>query len=594
MRWLRLTNPIRIRLTVAFLLACVAFASPSYSANSDILTNLGLGSRQAKLFLSADEAFAFSAEQQDNTVQVQLTIAPDYYLYRHSIEVLTDKESSHILRFQAPKLPKGQAHHDEFFGNSQVFYHSLSFPVVLQAVSPNAELLIRYQGCTQGLCYPPVEKRIRLTKIAASAQPFAVTLSEQDQLANQLAHKSSWLNIAVFFALGLGLAFTPCVFPMYPILTGIIAGAGTKLSTRRAFVLSFSYVQGMAITYTLLGLVVASAGLQFQAALQHPYILISLALLFVLLAASMFGAFTLQLPSALQTQLNQLSQRRQGGSVTGVALMGVISGLVCSPCTTAPLSGALLYVAQSGDRWLGSVALYSLSIGMGLPLLLLGSSGGKLLPKAGVWMVVVKQLFGFALLAVPIMLLTRLLSAQNSALLWLGWGLLLCAYLHHLLAKQAHSAVRSVASFALLVTIISLVVLGKDQLMPAQAAIVKPHSQVSFTRIKTIAEFEAALSQAKGKAVLLDLYADWCVACKEFEQKTFSEPQVQTQLSNMVLLQADVTANDRQDIALLNHLQVLGLPTLLLFDKQGAPLPQLTITGFMPPPTFLARLAQLP
>ncbi len=232
---------------------------------------------------------------------------------------------------------------------------------------------------------------------------------------------------------------------MYPILTGIIAGAGHHLSTRRAFLLSFVYVQGMAVTYTLLGLVVASAGLKFQAALQHPYVLIGLSVMFVLLALSMFGLYTLQLPSSLQTRLSGLSNRQQGGSVAGVAIMGMISGLVCSPCTTAPLSGALIYVAQSGDLWLGGAALYALSLGMGLPLLLLGTSGGKLLPKAGAWMDVIKQLFGFALLAVPILLLSRLWSDQVTTLAWLGWGLLLCGYLYH---HNQHQAIRWVAACA--------------------------------------------------------------------------------------------------------------------------------------------------
>ncbi len=301
---------------------------------------------------------------------------------------------------------------------------------------------------------------------ADTAQSVA-PVSQQDQLAAALGHQGFWLSIVAFFALGLGLAFTPCVFPMYPILTGIIAGAGHHLSTGRAFLLSLVYVQGMAVTYTLLGLVVASAGLKFQAALQHPYVLVGLSVMFVLLALSMFGLYTLQLPSSLQTRLSGLSNRQQGGSVVGVAIMGMISGLVCSPCTTAPLSGALIYVAQSGDLWLGGAALYALSLGMGLPLLLLGTSGGKLLPKAGAWMDVIKQLFGFALLAVPILLLSRLWSDQVTTLAWLGWGLLLCGYLYHHNQHQPHSVAKSVRGFVLLLAMISAVVVGKDLLQPA-------------------------------------------------------------------------------------------------------------------------------
>lgn len=314
----------------------------------------------------------------------------------------------------------------------------------------------------------------------------------------------------------------------------------------------------MAVTYTLLGLVVASAGLKFQAALQHPYVLIGLSVMFVLLALSMFGLYTLQLPSSLQTRLSGLSNRQQGGSVIGVGIMGMISGLVCSPCTTAPLSGALIYVAQSGDLWLGGAALYALSLGMGLPLLLLGTSGGKLLPKAGAWMDVIKQLFGFALLAVPILLLSRLWSDQVTTLAWLGWGLLLCGYLYHHNQHQGHSVGRSLRGFVLLLAMISAVVVGKDLLLPPQGA---QTEAPAFIRIKTLDDLKTQLAAARGKPVLLDLYADWCVACKEFEHKTFSDPAVRERFGQMVLLQADVTANDDADVELLNGLNVLGLPT---------------------------------
>ncbi|MGL4889551.1 MAG: protein-disulfide reductase DsbD, partial [Aeromonas veronii] len=353
------------------------------------------------------------------------------------------------------------------------------------------------------------------------------------------------------------------------------------------------YVQGMAVTYTLLGLVVASAGLKFQAALQHPYVLIGLSAMFVLLALSMFGLYTLQLPSSLQTRLSGLSNRQQGGSVVGVAIMGMISGLVCSPCTTAPLSGALIYVAQSGDLWLGGAALYALSLGMGLPLLLLGTSGGKLLPKAGAWMDVIKQLFGFALLAVPILLLSRLWSDQVTTLAWLGWGLLLCGYLYHHNQHQPHSVAKSVRGFVLLLAMISAVVVGKDLLQPAPpAAITADASQTAprFIRVKTLDDLKVQLAAARGKPVLLDLYADWCVACKEFEHKTFSDPAVRARFGQMVLLQADVTANDDADIELLNTLNVLGLPTLIFFDREGKELTGQRVTGFMGPIPFAKHL----
>ncbi len=576
-------------------LLCVLTTAPARASSQDLLGSLGIETQPR--FLKVDQAFALESEQQGDRLLLRIRIADGYYLYRHSIRVKGEN-----LAFDEPVLPPGTEHEDDFFGKSRVYYQEVQIPVALTRVGDAASLTLSYQGCTEGLCYPPTDKRIAVEPLAAPARAEApaslqgtdVPGSQQDRLAAALGSQGFWISVAAFFALGLGLAFTPCVFPMYPILTGIIAGAGHRLSTRRAFLLSSVYVQGMAVTYTLLGLVVASAGLQFQAALQHPYVLIGLSVMFVLLALSMFGLYTLQLPSSLQTRLSGFSNRQQGGSVAGVAIMGMISGLVCSPCTTAPLSGALIYVAQSGDLWLGGAALYALSLGMGLPLLLLGTSGGKLLPRAGAWMDVIKQLFGFALLAVPILLLSRLLSDQMSTLLWLGWGLVLCGYLYHHNQHRAHSVGKSLGGFVLLLGMMGLVVVGKDLLLPPEGANAAAQTQAPrFIRIKTLDDLKVQLAAARGKPVLLDLYADWCVACKEFEHKTFSDPDVQARFSEMVLLQADVTANDDADVDLLNGLNVLGLPTLLFFDRDGNEVNGQRVTGFMGPVEFLGQLDKL-
>ncbi|MFM5062393.1 protein-disulfide reductase DsbD [Aeromonas veronii] len=595
MTFTRLLSPLL--LLCALLMATVG-SSPAHANGADLLSSLGIKANAKPKFLQVDEAFQIESEQRGDQLLLTLHIADDYYLYRHSLRF-----KGNNLTFSEPTLPEGTEHEDDFFGKTRVYYQQVSIAVPLKEVGENATLRVRYQGCTDGLCYPPTDKLIDVAPLvtattastAETAQSVA-PVSQQDQLAAALGNQGFWLSIVAFFALGLGLAFTPCVFPMYPILTGIIAGAGHRLSTGRAFLLSMVYVQGMAVTYTLLGLVVASAGLKFQAALQHPYVLIGLSVMFVLLALSMFGLYTLQLPSSLQTRLSGLSNRQQGGSVVGVAIMGMISGLVCSPCTTAPLSGALIYVAQSGDLWLGGAALYALSLGMGLPLLLLGTSGGKLLPKAGAWMDVIKQLFGFALLAVPILLLSRLWNDQVTTLTWLCWGLLLCGYLYHHNQHQPHSVARSVRGFVLLLAMISAVVVGKDLLQPATpAAVTADAGQTApqFIRIKTLDDLKVQLAAARGKPVLLDLYADWCVACKEFEHKTFSDPAVRERFGQMVLLQADVTANDDADIELLNSLNVLGLPTLIFFDREGKELTGQRVTGFMGPAEFLGRLDQL-
>lgn len=588
------------RLLSSLLLLCALLAGlgslPARASSTDLLSALGIEASAQPKFLKVDEAFVLESEQQGNRLLLRLRIADDYYLYRHRFSFQGEN-----LTFEEPVLPAGTDHEDDFFGKTQVYYREVQIPVTLTEAGQQASLKISYQGCTDGLCYPPTDKRIAVEPLVAEPPHDQVDVptpapasSQQDQLAAALGNQGFWLSVAAFFALGLGLAFTPCVFPMYPILTGIIAGAGHRLSTRRAFLLSFVYVQGMAVTYTLLGLVVASAGLKFQAALQHPYVLIGLSVMFVLLALSMFGLYTLQLPSSLQTRLSGLSNRQQGGSVLGVGIMGMISGLVCSPCTTAPLSGALIYVAQSGDLWLGGAALYALSLGMGLPLLLLGTSGGKLLPKAGAWMDVIKQLFGFALLAVPILLLSRLWSDQVATLAWLGWGLLLCGYLYHHNQHQQHSVGRSLRGFVLLLAMISAVVVGKDLLLPSQGASVAAQAETpAFIRIKTLDDLKTQLAAARGKPVLLDLYADWCVACKEFEHKTFSDPAVRERFGQMVLLQADVTANDDADVELLNGLNVLGLPTLIFFDRAGNEVSGQRVTGFMGPAEFLGQLDRI-
>ncbi|MFX4313564.1 protein-disulfide reductase DsbD, partial [Enterobacter sp. 63] len=350
---------------------------------------------------------------------------------------------------------------------------------------------------------------------------------------------------------------------------------------------AFIYVQGMALTYTALGLVVAAAGLQFQAALQHPYVLIGLSAIFTLLALSMFGLFTLQLPSSLQTRLTLMSNRQQGGSAGGVFAMGAIAGLICSPCTTAPLSAILLYIAQSGNMWLGGGTLYLYALGMGLPLILVTVFGNRLLPKSGPWMETVKTAFGFVILALPVFLLERIIGDTWGLRLWaiLGVAFFGWAFITSLAAKKPW--MRLVQILLLAAALISVRPL-QDWAFGASTAQTQTH--LNFTQIKNVDELNTALAQANGRPVMLDLYADWCVACKEFEKYTFSDPQVQNALKETVLLQANVTANNAQDKALLKQLNVLGLPTILFFNKQGEEQPAARVTGFMDAAAFSAHL----
>lgn len=588
-------------------------------------------------FLKVDQAFILNFDQDNNQLNISFDISEGYYLYRHQFKITSDN-----ARLSPVDLPQGIDHEDEFFGVQQIYTEQLKFTLNIEQADENAVITVRYQGCAdKGLCYPPTKKKISLTKLLEQknnndsaavlsalsvsnndeADPIAqkkqatVVASEQHQLADMLKQDSLLLTLVAFFVGGLLLSFTPCVFPMYPILTGIIVGAGNQktgpLTTKKAFTLSFFYVQGMAVTYTILGIVVALAGAQFQAIFQHPYVLIALSILFIFLALSMFGLFNLALPSSWQNKLNNVSNKQKGGSITGVVMMGVISGLVASPCTTAPLTGALLYISQTGDVILGASALYALSLGMGLPLLILGSSGGKLLPKAGAWMNIIKNIFGLLLLAVPIFLLERFIPEVASQALW---ALLVLGAASYFYVANQNAAMdkpkgfgfglRSLLIFLMMFFGASMVyqLLVSSNIMPHN--FVQSENQVilstdqnnqvqHFKQISTLAELQTAVAHAneQDKTVMLDLYADWCIACKEFEKYTFPEKSVQKALANSVLLQIDLTdTGAEQNIELMEFFSVFGLPSILFFDLQGNELSQQRITGFMGPEKFSAHI----
>ena len=535
-------------------------------------------------FVPADRAFVFDFQQNQHDLNLTWQVKDGYYLYRKQISITPSQAD-----IAEVKLPPGVWHEDEFYGKSKIYRKQLTVPITINQAKSGATLTITYQGCADaGFCYPPETKTVPLSEVsagsAAASEPAPATADPQEkpQPTAQLPFSALWALL-----IGIGIAFTPCVLPMYPLISGIVLGGKQRLSTGRALLLTFIYVQGMALTYTALGLVVAAAGLQFQAALQHPYVLIGLAVIFTLLALSMFGLFTLQLPSSLQTRLTLMSNRQQGGSPGSVFAMGAIAGLICSPCTTAPLSAILLYIAQSGNMWLGGGTLYLYALGMGLPLMLITVFGNRLLPKSGPWMEHVKTAFGFVILALPVFLLERIVGDEWGVRLWslLGVAFFGWAFITSLQAK--HAWMRIVQIVLLAAALVSVRPL-QDWAFGAPYAQTQAH--LNFTPVASIDALNQALAQAKGRPVMLDLYADWCVACKEFEKYTFSNPQVQQALGNTVLLQADVTANNAQDVALLKHLQVLGLPTILFFDAEGKEHPEARVTGFMDAATFSAHL----
>lgn len=595
------------------LLGLITFSAPSMALFGNDQNNAFGSSNDS--FVPVDQAFPFNYYQQDGKLMLDWQVRDGYYLYQERLSVAGENVALGDLQME-----EGTPHKDEFFGDVHIYTQPLFVNVPMHNWQDGARVVVQYQGCAKaGFCYPPETRVIPISAFTSSSSgsttsttapkaeqaaivtppaaksstadtPSSAPVTQQDSLAANLA--DNWWTPLLFLALGVGLAFTPCVLPMYPILTSIVLGSG-KLSQRRALGLSFVYVQGMALTYTLLGLVVASAGMQFQAAMQHPYVLIGLSVLFVALALSMFGVYNLQLPSSVQTWLNNLSNKQQGGSSAGVFAMGAISGLVCSPCTTAPLSGALLYVAQSGDLLTGGIALYALAMGMGIPLILVAVFGNKLLPKAGGWMDRVKTLFGFILLAAPIFLLERIMLEVWATALWSALGIAAFGWLYHIknsleFGGWKQSAVGIIAVLGLFASAqpaLNYWFGGNTTTQTQQAT-------VSFTRIANVSELETALAQAKqaGKPVMLDFYADWCVACKEFEKYTFHDPSVEAKLQDFVLLQADVTKNQVQDIELLKHMNVLGLPTIEFWDANGEHVSNARLTGFMQAEPFLEHI----
>ena len=602
-------------LLLTLLMANVFVSADTWARNSDPLA--GIFDQQPK-FLPVEEAFIFDAKQDGDEVELNWTIADEYYLY-------ADKFQFAIENADLVSTYQGEATQieDEFFGIVDVYFFEAIIKAKVANVKDNAVLKVRYQGCAKaGLCYQPVSKSFSLSKFDSSGsatgeetfaalagletqQPTVLTNNEstgskslQHELLDSLKSQNLIGVLAVFFALGIGLAFTPCVFPMFPILSGIIAGQ-KNMSARKGLYLAFIYVQGMALTYSLLGLVVASAGAQFQAALQHPAILIAVSIIFVVLAGAMFGWYTLQLPQSWTSKLTEVSNKQKSGNVVGVFMMGLLSGLIASPCTTAPLTGALLYVAQTGDMMTGFLTLYVLSLGMGLPLLLIGVSGGKLLPKAGGWMNVVKNVFGFILLTIPLILLERFIDLQYILMLAGGLSLLFAAYMHSQYLQTSSANIKSGFWLAAWVSLAGGLLLVVKPMMPAHEVVVsgsiESHGEVEFVRVVTLDDIhqQVALARSEGKTVMLDLYADWCVACKEFEAFTFSDARVKSEMAKMLLLQVDMTENSDEDLAIMEQFQILGLPTILFFDDSGIEQEQQRVTGFMGADEFLDHLTGL-
>ncbi|MCJ7452473.1 MAG: protein-disulfide reductase DsbD [Steroidobacteraceae bacterium] len=568
--------------------------------------------------LPADQAFVLTASSDSpDRITLHWDIADGYYLYRDKVKVAIAAGDAQL---GTPSIPGGEVQHDEYFGDQVVFFDQMDadVPVAAAADSRAVTLDVGYQGCAEaGLCYPPTHKTVQVQLAAPGASPaprnrgFADTgpmRSTQDALADKIRSGSLLAVLATFFGAGLLLAFTPCVLPMVPILSGIIVGAGRDrpVSRGRAFSLSLAYVLGMALTYTVAGAAFAAAGRQAQAFFQQPWIIVVFAALFVLLALGMFGVFNLQVPAAFQERVTGLSNRQKQGTLVGTAVMGALSSLIVTACVAPPLVAALAVIGQSGNVFRGGAALFALSLGMGAPLLLVGASAGRLLPKAGAWMDAVKSAFGVMMLGVAIWMLGRILPGPLTLALWAalafvsGYCLLTMGDKD---PKRAAVAVRrGLGVLALVYGVLMLVgaLAGRNDPLQPLAGVVghaggeAAERRLALKRIKSVADFERELAaaQAAGRPLMLDFYADWCVSCKEMEDQTFTDPGVQAELAAAVLLQADVTANDDVDQALLEHFGILGPPTIVFFAAEGTERRDFRVVGFQPASEFRDHAAR--
>ena len=586
--------------------AAATAAKPATTADK-VFDRVSAAESADEEFLDPEVAFVLTSEAlSTNTGELNWRIADGYYLYKERIK-FEPANAEHPVG--ALVLPKGEAHHDEYFGDQEVFRGSLDGTFSVPPGAKTVDVKVTYQGCADaGLCYPPITKALTVSlEGAPTAQASARTISgggdyvsEQDSFAAKIAGGSILFAMAIGYLGGLLMAFTPCVLPMVPILSGIIAGGGTNMSPARGFLLSLCYVAGIAAIYVTMGVLAGyiGSGLNLQAIFNQPLVLIPFALLFVVLASSMFGAFTIEMPSFIQSRLSDASNQQRAGTFIGVGVMGALSALIVSACVAPVLIGALTFIAKTGDMLRGGLAMLSISLGMGTPLLLVGASAGALLPRAGAWMETIKNLFGVMFLAVAVWLVTRIVSPAIGVMIW---AIPLLALAWVLWRANAKDPTRRLAlrAFAVVAAVLAIGELqngarGGTNPLALNPRMSPQQNGIEFKRIKTLADLEREVAAAKvaGKSVMLDFYADWCVSCKEMEHNTFPVAEVQAALSNSVLLQADVTANDDNDQALLKHFGIFGPPTIAFYGTDGEEKRNFRVVGFMKAAEFAAVVRQ--
>ncbi|WP_368649228.1 protein-disulfide reductase DsbD [Castellaniella ginsengisoli] len=607
------------------------FATASSGGVLDSLRGLFGGASKEQELLPPEAAFQVVVSVQNrDTLVATLTAAQGYYLYRDRIAFHI--ENSQDATIAEVSLPQGKLKDDPTFGPVEVYYNSIAAVITLNRPASDAPESVRlrasFQGCNDptGVCYPPMEQTLTIpladsAALAASTQPAVEQQSNDGSTASSQAAKkpvsdtslvrelfaqgNTWALLAAFFGFGLVLAFTPCMLPMIPILSGMIIGQGGELSRRHAFGLSLVYVLAMAVTYALAGVAAGLAGTMLAAYLQNPWVLGSFAAVFVLLALSMFGFYQLQMPASIQTRLAGAANRRGGGKVVSVFLMGVLSAIIVGPCVAAPLAGALLYIGQTEDVVLGGLALFTMAIGMGVPLLVFGTTAGALLPKAGPWMKSVQHFFGVTMLAVAIYLISPVVPAVVHMILWAVLLIISAMYLKALdpLPVSSPGAVRFGKGVGIIALTLGLAIFvgalsGSRDILQPLSAFAGPSLSIDqegsdgtlqFQKITSLADLDAQLQAANGRYVMLDFWADWCVSCKEMELFTFTDSKVRARLKDVILLKADVTANNAADQALLKRFGLFGPPGIIFFDKQSEEI-DLQVVGFQSAKKFLRSL----
>ena len=557
-------------------------------------------------FVSPQEAFQPSVSVQDGTIVAKVKLAKDIYIYDHALKFQLDSDT---LRIKKIIKPKPVVHEGE-----KVYEGTPEFHVVLEKVSDvsgvqEVKFTFGFQGCSaMGLCYEPMSKtytlKVDTSKIggAKSAAPTQSAKNSVDSIADTLKHGSIWLILATFFGFGLLLALTPCVFPMIPIISGLIVSHGKDITTKKAFFLSLVYVLSMAVAYTIAGVLAGLFGSNLQATLQNPYVVVSFALVFVALALSMFGYYELKLPDAFVTKVSAKGQDK--GGIVGVAIMGFLSALIVGPCVAAPLAGALVYIGQTGDAMLGGVALFAMSLGMGLPLIIVGTGAGKLMPKPGPWMTLVNGIFGILMLGVAIWMLEKIVSPYIAMLLWAFLGLGSAIYLGAF-DKDSHLFKRTVAIGLLIYSLaLGIGALAGSESMSRPLGFLSEARQTSaaaqnsdtkklqFHKVETLGQLDILLQKYKGKKIMIDFAAQWCTACKELDEKTFSDSKVQEALKGYVLIRADVTKNKKQQKELSKAYGVFGPPVVIFIDENGNVEREKTIVGYVEPKEFLQILSR--